>query len=493
MRSLLLFFAVLVVAAPTAAQYEASLVADIRPGPEGGIASIGHDADLFSPTIYDGRLFFGAYDGSAGGLWVYDAETDETTRAAAVSNARDLTVYDNRLFFRATDEETGRELWVYDAATGEAELAVDIDTLSSFGSDPQYLTVYDDRLFFNAVDPQSNGSRLWAYDAATGEATVVGDVPLGTWFYPFHLTVYDDRLFFSAEDSGNDIGRELWVYDAATDAISLAADIAPGIRSSLSDDLAEYPLVYDNRLFVLAENFDSNLWAYDAGTNEASLAAEVFAYYLTVYDERLFFTADGSLGVYDASTGEASTAAGVAGQFLTVYDGSLFFSAEDEDHDVEVWFYDADSAEASIAADINPDDTDNPYDSGSFPEGFIEYDGRLFFSADDGVHGRELWVLSPMPVANEPSTTPQSVRLLAPHPNPAQDHATISFEIAEAGTVRVEVFDVLGRRVALLADGPVAAGEHSLTWKAGTLPSGLYLVRLTSGDTAETQRLTLAR
>src|SRR5690606_18200260 len=118
----------------------------------------------------------------------------------------------------------------------------------------------------------------------------------------------------------------------------------------------------------------------------------------------------------------------------------------------------------------------------SAPEGFIEYDGRLFFSADDGVHGRELWVLSPAPVANEPATAPQLVRLHAPHPNPAHSEATISFEIAEAGSARVEVFDVLGRRVAVLADGPAAAGEHTATWEAGTLPSGLYLVRLTAGD-----------
>src|SRR5690606_15653807 len=121
------------------------------------------------------------------------------------------------------------------------------------------------------------------------------------------------------------------------------------------------------------------------------------------------------------------------------------------------------------------------------------YDGRLFFSADDGTHGRELWVLSPAPVANESSAVPQSARLHAPHPNPAQNQATVTFEVGEAGPVRVEVLDVLGRRGAVLKDEVVTAGEHTARWDAGALPSGLYLVRLSAGDQVHTQRLTLVR
>ncbi len=481
MRPFLLTFALLATASPVAAQYEASLVADLRPGPEGAISPSLHDRDYFNPIVYYGRLFFTADDGQTGReLWVYDAATGEASLVADIypgpegSWPTDSAVYDGRLFFAADGGETGRELWAFDAATGEAELVADINP-GPASAHPQYLTVYDDRLFFNAVDPLF-GSQLWAYDAQTDEATMVGDAFITSGFYPFHLTVYDERLFFSAEDFGNDIGRELWVYDAATDAITLAADIAPGIANSLSDDLAEYPLVYDDRLFVLAENFDHNLWAFNADTDEASLVAEVPAYYLTVYDERLFFSGNGSLGAYDAATGEVSTVADVNARFLTVYDDRLFFGNS------EVWLYDAATGEATLAAD-----------GISSPEGFIVYDGRLFFSADDGVHGRELWVLSPATVAGEPDAVARAVRLHAPHPNPARSEATVSFEVAEAGPVRVEVLDVLGRRVAALTDGIVAAGEHTARWEAGALPSGLYLVRLTAGDQIQTRRLTLTR
>lgn len=179
---------------------------------------------------------------------------------------------------------------------------------------------------------------------------------------------------------------------------------------------------------------------------------------------------------------------GASPEYLLVYDSKLFFQAEDSTNGEELWAFDQDSGLASLVADIQVGS------EGSHPFSLILYDDTLYFVAvgEDQV-GFALWSLTPAPVANEPSAVPQPAHLHAPHPNPARSGATVSFDIAEAGPVRVEVLDVLGRRVALLADGPVAAGEHALRWEAGALPSGLYLVRLTAGDTVQTQRLTLVR
>ena len=51
------------------------------------------------------------------------------------------------------------------------------------------------------------------------------------------------------------------------------------------------------------------------------------------------------------------------------------------------------------------------------------------------------------------------------------------FALAGPAEVRIEVHDVLGRRVAVLADGAYAAGTYRVRFEAGHLPSGLYLVR----------------
>jgi hypothetical protein len=49
--------------------------------------------------------------------------------------------------------------------------------------------------------------------------------------------------------------------------------------------------------------------------------------------------------------------------------------------------------------------------------------------------------------------------------------------------VTVEVFDTLGRRIAVLVDGPLPAGPHRTMWAPDQQPSGLYLVRLSTGET----------
>ncbi|MDX1419289.1 MAG: right-handed parallel beta-helix repeat-containing protein [Rubricoccaceae bacterium] len=81
----------------------------------------------------------------------------------------------------------------------------------------------------------------------------------------------------------------------------------------------------------------------------------------------------------------------------------------------------------------------------------------------------------------------------AAYPNPFRTSATIGFALPEAQRVRLAVYDVLGREVAVLADGELAAGWHEAVLDGAGLPSGLYLVRLEAGTVVQTRRLTLAR
>ncbi|MEM6784236.1 MAG: T9SS type A sorting domain-containing protein, partial [Bacteroidota bacterium] len=64
---------------------------------------------------------------------------------------------------------------------------------------------------------------------------------------------------------------------------------------------------------------------------------------------------------------------------------------------------------------------------------------------------------------------------------------------AEAA-VSVQVYDLLGREVATLADGRIEAGTHTMMLDGRGLPSGVYVVRLETGaGTVQTQRVTLLR
>ncbi|WP_412068851.1 T9SS type A sorting domain-containing protein [Rubrivirga sp. IMCC43871] len=78
-------------------------------------------------------------------------------------------------------------------------------------------------------------------------------------------------------------------------------------------------------------------------------------------------------------------------------------------------------------------------------------------------------------------------------PNPAQGPARVALTLGAAADVRVEVFDVLGRRVAVLADGPLAAGTHEVAVDVTAWAAGVYVCRVRAGDAAVTRRWTVAR
>jgi hypothetical protein len=82
------------------------------------------------------------------------------------------------------------------------------------------------------------------------------------------------------------------------------------------------------------------------------------------------------------------------------------------------------------------------------------------------------------PVAPESAS---SLRLLPASPNPFSDRTTLRFVLPEPGRVRLQVFDVLGRNVATLVDGPLEAGVHAVPLDGRRLGSRVYFYRLTSG------------
>ncbi len=86
-----------------------------------------------------------------------------------------------------------------------------------------------------------------------------------------------------------------------------------------------------------------------------------------------------------------------------------------------------------------------------------------------------------------------SARLHPASPNPFNPTTTLGWSLAEAGRARLEIFDILGRRVALLQDGWQQAGDYSQTFDASGLASGNYFLSLQSASGRETRTLTLVK
>jgi hypothetical protein len=84
-------------------------------------------------------------------------------------------------------------------------------------------------------------------------------------------------------------------------------------------------------------------------------------------------------------------------------------------------------------------------------------------------------------------------------PNPFRSATRIRFGLPRASQVSVEIYSVLGERVATLADrAPLESGYHALVWdgtrsNGGPVPSGVYLVRLVAGGEARSARLVMIR
>jgi hypothetical protein len=83
--------------------------------------------------------------------------------------------------------------------------------------------------------------------------------------------------------------------------------------------------------------------------------------------------------------------------------------------------------------------------------------------------------------------------VLEVRPNPFRGAATVTLTLPEPSEVTVALFDALGRRVALLHEGPLAAGRHAFALDGGALPAGVYVVRATAGAAMHATRVTVAR
>lgn len=96
---------------------------------------------------------------------------------------------------------------------------------------------------------------------------------------------------------------------------------------------------------------------------------------------------------------------------------------------------------------------------------------------------------------SEPVTvrrTVNEVQLLKPFPSPARQQVTVRFAVPERKKITLRVYDVLGRQVEILANGR-REGRYEVQLDVSGLSSGIYFLRLQSGEQVRTERLTVVR
>ncbi|XWN37270.1 MAG: redoxin domain-containing protein [Balneola sp.] len=94
---------------------------------------------------------------------------------------------------------------------------------------------------------------------------------------------------------------------------------------------------------------------------------------------------------------------------------------------------------------------------------------------------------------NTISELPSSIRLQQNYPNPFNPSTTISYALKESSNISLTIYNMLGVKITTLENGFRTAGEHTITFDASSLSSGIYIYKLTTETTTLTKRMTLLK
>ncbi len=109
------------------------------------------------------------------------------------------------------------------------------------------------------------------------------------------------------------------------------------------------------------------------------------------------------------------------------------------------------------------------------------------------LHGYADVLLEPVSIS-EPKPTPQHLLGFAQnYPNPFSRYTTIRYSLPQSMYVRLKVFDVLGREVAMLVEGQQDGGIYETSFVTRDLPAGLYFYRIEMDHLTSTRRMVLVR
>ena len=498
-KSILLFVSIFLIAGSSFSQ--AKLVKDINPGSEKS-----HFVYTWMVSVNE-LLIFSADDGIHGQeLWISDGTEDGTQLLKDInpgsedSDTDPIVVHKGLLFFSADDGMTGDELWVTDGTTAGTYLVKDINPGSESSTNRTIGAVsMDDFILFTASEGESY-HQLWRSDGTEPNTNWVADIcdycdlfnipaevmvelngkayffsdqnlyesdgtELGTkvifaqsnnpnFSFPEQLAKVNGLLYFRA-GTFSDVGEEPWVSDGTTAGTKLLKDLND------NDDDSSYPeqfTYFDDYVYFLANEALYRTDGTEAGTevfyDEKPCADDRgnTPDYLHTTDNYLFFVAlDQTVleAFLSATTGTMGDVVHLKriGQSL----GTILY--KEDLHNIlyfpgakppsrfndELFSTDGTVENTVLAADINPSNFDS-----SDPEDFAVVDDKLYFFADDGDHGKELWEYRPPTVSFDHLRSEPVIKVWPS----VWDQNTRHFQIqTSASLVRISLSDQHGKEV----------------------------------------------
>ena len=249
---------------------------------------------------------------------------------------------------------------------------IDLDSVSA--SNPSDFVQVGEVCYFTA-ETTDYGRELWATDGTEGGTYLVKDINDGSdSSNPTELVEFNGKLYFAADDGEN--GMELWMSDGTESGTVMVKDINAGegdqygYGEGILDSFPTNLTVVGNSLYFSAEDADhgAELWVSDGTESGTVLVKDIYT---------------GTFNNSDADYPNSSNP-----MALVDVDGTLFFVAETEANGLELWTSNGTASGTVLVSDINSGDS-SAFDEDSIA--LVALDDTLFFVADDGEHGYELW------------------------------------------------------------------------------------------------------
>lgn len=443
--SILAFIFFVYITTSNAQYYKIELVKDILPGSVGSAPQ-----DLVKAGDY---LYFAANDGVHGiELWKSNGTAagtqmvmDLNPNGNITSDPGDLITVGDNVFFRASDGMYGYELWRSQFNGVGAGTTTMVKDINPFGnSTPLYLTNTNGTLKFAANDGL-NGEELWHSDGTLAGTHMVEDLDpnvAGSRPYvlfglnnrvffrtisiqglfsanstsingPLEVATYNDEdispinfgkinntLFFSGVGNSffSDIGRELFYKEDGGEPVKLRKDINPGSGSSNPTQLTT---VGETLYFVANNGSNIGLWkttelgeatlvkTFNNSTSMSSLVSMGNHLYFFVHNgaDTQLWKSYGTLNSTELVKTLNNNPSFIIPDAIN-FGGTLIFSILHPTDGKEIWQSDGTNVGTFVIKDINPGS------NSSDPNHFTVVNDYLYFSADDGIDGRELYKMA---------------------------------------------------------------------------------------------------
>lgn len=407
------------------------LLSDINPGASG--------SNLDFLLEFENKVYFTADDGTHGKeLWVTDGTESGThmikeTNLNGDSSIFSILEFNNKMIFAAESQidtptgvtDFGQELWISDGTESGTMLLVDINPGSGNGADSYWAlrspVILDGNLYFTANNGV-NGSELYVTDGTpigTGMLVNIAPDEVETKSSgPEDFQLIDDQFFFTADNGTT--GDELWISDGTKEGTSFVKEIVNytssyGTNFGISGPF--FPL--GDKVLFTADNYNTSyadsdgveLWISN-GTEEGTYMVKDIApgdgnsypTGLVMHEDKYYFsannavngtelwvtdgTSEGTTMVKDIAQGAGSSSPNLGD--VEIYEGKMYFYADDGVNGNELWVSNGTENGTMMVKDLRVGAGDSTLD-GVNPI-FYQFNGSMYFTASDGIHGLELWV-----------------------------------------------------------------------------------------------------